>query len=86
MIKESHSEERPQAKVLLRKGRGHQFRAIADSISSGDEWDAVEIPIFSESWLISLILWHRDDVVILEPVHLREKTIDSLRQARVLHG
>jgi len=86
VIKESLAEEQPQATLLLRKGRGHQFRSIADSVTSGDEWDSAEIPIFSESWLLSLILWHRDDVVLLEPAHLREKTIDLLRQARVHHG
>jgi proteasome accessory factor B len=86
VIKESLAEEQPLATLLLRKGRGHQFRSIADSITSGDEWDSAEIPIFSEPWLLSLILWHRDDVVLLEPAHLRERTIDLLRQARVHHG
>lgn len=86
LIEESHHEVHPQAKALLRKGRGHQFRAIADSITSGDEWDAVEIPIFSEPWLLSLILWHRDDVVLLEPALLRVKTVNLLREVRALHG
>lgn len=86
LISEVLPEVQPQAKVLLRKGRGHQFRSIANSITSGDEWDSAEIPIFSEAWLLSLILWHRDDVVILEPDHLRERTIGLLREARVLHG
>lgn len=86
LIEESHPEVHPLAKVLLRKGRGHQFRAIADSITSGDEWDAVEIPIFSEPWLLSLILWHRDDVVLLEPALLRVKTVNLLREVRALHG
>lgn len=84
-IEEGIPEVQSQAEVLLRKGRGHQLRVIAESISYGDEWDAVTIPIFSEPWLLSLVLWHRDDVVILEPAHLREKVIDLLREARALH-
>lgn len=86
LIEESQPEVRPQARVLLRKGRGHQFRAIADSIISGEEWDAVEIPFFSEDWLLSLILWHRDDVVLVEPAHLRAKILDLLHVVRTLHG
>ena len=86
LIEESQPEVKPQARVLLRKGRGHQFRAIADSITSGDEWDAVEILLFSEAWLLSLILWHRDDVLLVEPAHLRARTIDLLHQVRALHG
>lgn len=86
LIEESNPEVQPQAKVLLRKGRGHQIRAMANSITSGDEWDAVEIPIFSEPWLLSLLLWHRDDVVLLEPAYLRTKVIDLLHDLRVLYG
>jgi len=85
-INESTAEEKPRARVLLRKGRGHQFRAIAESIVSGDEWDTAQVPVFSEKWLLSLVLWHRDDVLLLEPADLRLKVIDSLKEMRALHG
>jgi predicted DNA-binding transcriptional regulator YafY len=85
-IYESTAEEKPSAKVLLRKGRGHQFRAIAESIISGDDWDTAQVPVFSEQWLLSLVFWHRDDVLLLEPADLRLKAIESLQEMRASHG
>jgi len=80
------TEEQPMATLLLRKSRGNQFRSKAQSIIVGDEWDTVEVPYFSTSWILSLILWHRDDVVVLTPDSLRQETIRALQEVRSSHG
>ena len=91
-IVESSTEDRPTAKLLLRKGRGHQFRSIASDIVNashfvdGEEWDTVTVPYYSREWLLSLILWHRDDAVIVEPSHIRDAVIELLAEMRELHG
>jgi proteasome accessory factor B len=85
-IEEDASEVRLMAHVLLRKGRGHQLRVIASSIVSGDEWDFVQLPIYSDDWLISLILWHQDDAVLLEPKTLQGKLLATLEEMRASHG
>lgn len=85
-LHEEPAEVQPMATLLLRKNRGHQFRSMAHSLVSGDDWDTVQVPIFSTSWILSLILWHRDDVVALEPESLRQETIRTLQAVKSAHG
>ena len=85
-LQEESTEDQPVATLLLRKNRGNQFRANAISIEIGDEWDTAQIPIFSYTWILSLILWHRDDVVVIEPQSLRQETIRALQEVKSAHG
>lgn len=82
----NNDETRDLAIIRVRKHRGHQLRSLATLIESGEEWDEIRLPILDESWLVRKILWHRDDVIVLEPVALRERVIASLKELRVLHG
>ena len=77
---------REVALLRIRKNRGHQFRSLGALLESGDEWDEISLPIVDESWLLRTILWHRDDVIAIEPATLRKSVIDSLKELRVLHG
>jgi proteasome accessory factor B len=86
ILQEESTEDQPVATVLLRKNRGNQFRAKAISIEIGDEWDSARVPIFSHTWILSLILWHRDDVVVIEPQSLRQETIRALQEVKSAHG
>jgi len=85
-LQEESTEDQPVATLLLRKNRGNQFRANAISIEIGDEWDRAQVPIFSHTWILSLILWHRDDVVVIEPQSLRQETIRALQEVKSAHG
>jgi proteasome accessory factor B len=85
-LQEESTEDQPVATLLLRKNRGNQFRANAISIEIGDEWDTAQVPIFSHTWILSLILWHRDDVVVIEPQSLRQETIRALQEVKSAHG
>ena len=82
----SSDEVKENALLRVRKNRGHQLRSLATLVESGEEWDEVSLPIVDISWLLRTILWHRDDVIAVEPDALRESVIDSLKELRVLHG
>ena len=79
-------EVRELALLRIRKNRGHQLRSLATLVESGEEWDEIRLPIVDTSWLLRTILWHRDDVIALEPPVLRKSVIDSLEELSVLHG
>jgi proteasome accessory factor B len=74
------------ALLRIRKNRGHQLRSLATLLESGEEWDEISLPIVDVSWLLRTILWHRDDVIALEPATLRKSVIDSLQELGELHG
>ena len=74
------------ALLRIRKNRGHQLRSLATVVETGDEWDEIRLPIVDSSWLLRSILWHRDDVVAVEPPALRDQVVDSLKELRALHG
>ena len=74
------------ALLRIRKNRGHQLRSVAVVLRSDDEWDELSLPILDDSWLLRSILWHLDDVEVVEPSSLRERILYSLKELRVLHG
>jgi len=80
------SEITEQAILRVRKSRGHQLRSLATLIEAGEEWDEITLPILDLSWLVRTILWHRDDVIALQPTALRTRVIDSLKELSLLHG
>ena len=73
------------ALIRIRKNRGHQLRSLATRVEAGDEWDEVSLPILDSSWLQRLILWHRDDVIVVEPLTLRKDVVDALTRLQVHH-
>jgi len=82
----SDEEVKERALLHVRKNRGHQLRSLGTLVDSGEEWDVLSLPILDPSWLLRSILWHRDDVIVVEPISLRESVINSLNELRALHG
>ena len=82
----SADEAKEIAILRIRKNRGRQLRSLSTLLKAGEEWDEISLPIVDASWLMRTILWHRDDVIALEPATLRKSVIDSLKELRVLHG
>ena len=80
------SEDTEQAILRIRKNRGYQLRSLSTLIEAGEEWDEITLPILDLSWLVRTILWHRDDVIALQPIALRTRVIDSLKELSSLHG
>ena len=80
------SEITEQAILHVRKNRGHQLRSLSTLTEAGEEWDEITLPILDLSWLVRTILWHRDDVIALQPPALRTRVIDSLKELSSLYG
>ena len=70
-------EKMKKAVVQIRVDKGFRLRKYSTLISSDGEWDQVELFYSQDSELISDILWHRDDVRLIEP----QEAIERLRQA-----
>ena len=86
LAEDSDGEAMEFALLRVRKNRGHQLRSLASLIESGEEWDEISLPLVDASWLLRVILWHRDDVEVLSPPALRNSVIYSLKELQLLHG
>jgi len=56
------------------------------SIAEGDDWTTLEIPFVRESELLSDVLWHGADAVILAPEKIRQSAINALTEIVQHHG
>ena len=74
------------ATLRVRKGRGSQLRSIAKAINPETDHDSINIEYSSETEIVSLILWHLDDVEVVAPESLRLRIHQSLRLLVALHG
>ena len=77
--------ENNSATLRVRIGRGSQLRNIAHAVEQEGEHDLINISYASEVELITLILWHLDDVEVLAPESLRLKVRASLRSLVSVH-
>lgn len=75
-----------QARVKIRKGKGRVLRQGATTISSDDEFDLCQVPFGSVERFLDVILWHGDDVVLVDPLDLREEVIARLQKLVAMHG
>ena len=74
------------AKIKVRRGKAHVFRSRAISIEDGDDWSVIQIPYMSEAELVSDVLWHGADVVVVEPTSSRASVIAALEEIAMAHG
>ncbi|HUW87813.1 MAG TPA: WYL domain-containing protein [Candidatus Paceibacterota bacterium] len=79
-------EPRDIAQLRIRRGRGHALRAEAITLSSDEQFDLCELPYSDDERFVDSILWHGDDVIVLNPLTLREKVISRLRSLVETHG
>ena len=82
----SEPEEREIAKIKVRRDKAHSLRSKALSMKDGDDWTVIEVPYFRESELLSDVLWHGADAVILAPESLRQSARKALTEIVKLHG
>lgn len=77
----------PQETALIevRKLRGLQLRALASTVEEGDDWDRIWVEYSNRDWIEEKILWHLDDVRVVEPTSLREDIIKTLDRMIELH-
>ena len=85
----SHLDEGISAKLAtidIRKGKAFALRKKALSVVEKGEWDQITIQYGDESTFIDSLLWHLDDVVVIEPSELRESVVKILSSMVVNHG
>jgi predicted DNA-binding transcriptional regulator YafY len=74
------------AKLKVRRGKAQKIVSVSKMIEVGDEWSVVEYPYLQQSELLADVLWHLDDVEIVEPDDARTAIISLLHQAVSAHG
>ena len=69
----------------VQKGKGRLLRNLAMSIKDLGEWDRLEVPIVSMDNLLSLALWHGEDILVQEPKELVDMIESALQHILVDH-
>ena len=85
----SHLDEGISAKLAtidIRKGKAFALRKKALSVVEKGEWDQITIQYGDDSTFIDSLLWHLDDVVVIEPSELRESVVKILSSMVINHG
>ncbi len=70
----------------VRTDRGSQIRRHARPVQLGDEWDTVEYPFSDTAELVRDLLWHRDDVRIIDPGDYVGEYRLALERIAEIHG
>lgn len=74
-----------EARLRVRVGKAHSIRAAATSSKSLDTWDEITVRFRDMHHLVDSVLWHSDDVVLIEPTEGVELVKDSLKRLIELH-
>ena len=65
-------------KLRIRRDSAHRIRMKAANLVEDGEWEIVSVTFPSQDIAIREILWHGDDIEILEPENIRLKVIQQL--------
>lgn len=72
--------------VKVRMGKAHSLRSRAISITEVDDWSFLELAYSNEGELVSDVLWHGTDAVVIAPDTARESAIRALQEIAKAHG
>ena len=75
-----------KATLEIRRGKAHTLLARAENIVDHDEWIRITLSYSEVDELVRDVLWHLDDVKILEPQIARERVMQALDELIVRHG
>ena len=75
-----------RAVLSIRKGKAERLRSTAQVSEINADWDRVEITYRDEASFLQRVLWYGTDVVIEEPLELRNNLAARLEAAVELHG
>ena len=73
------------ATLDIRKGKAELLRKKAQSVTEKGEWDQITLNYSNERAFIDLVLWHGQDVLVIEPYTLRRSIIACLQEIVALH-
>jgi proteasome accessory factor B len=68
------------ATLKIRRGKAGRITALSHKVAEDDEWLTVEYPFFHQSELLRDVLWHVDDVELIQPESARAALISSLQE------
>lgn len=74
------------AQLKVRRGKAHSLRLKSILAKDDDDWSVIEIPYIDESELVSEVLWHGTDVVVISPDSVRLAAISALEEIVRIHG
>ena len=78
--------ERKIARIDIRKNKALSLRKSASVVADLGEWERFDIEYFDSKSFIDSILWHLDDVLVIEPEELRVSIIELLKTLVLSHG
>ena len=73
------------AHLMLRKGKAHALRKYSQVLEASDDWESVSYKYTDQDSIIRELLWHRDDVKVVEPHSVRESLNSALESIASLH-
>ena len=73
------------ALLMLRKGKGHSLRKYSQVLETSEEWERVSYKYADADSLMRDLLWHRDDVMVLEPGEVEASLRSALESLARLH-
>lgn len=73
------------AHLMLRKGKAHALRKYSQVLEASDDWESVSYKYTDQDSIIRELLWHRDDVKVVEPHSVRESLNSALETIASLH-
>lgn len=82
----SSPEKVSSAVLAIRKDKAHALRAKGSLLEDSDDWELISYPYLHESELLEDVLWHLDDVKIVEPLALIPKIKAILSEIVISHG
>ncbi|MSW02121.1 MAG: hypothetical protein F2896_02480 [Actinobacteria bacterium] len=62
------------------------MRKFSTNISTHEDWDLVDLSYATQEQLIRDLLWHRDDVELVEPEGLVSALRSALERIEAAHG
>ena len=82
----ANPEESHIAVIRVRRDKAHSLRLRAISVTDEEEWSTIEVKYFRESELLSDVLWHGEDAILLSPQSARDSAIRALELIVKSHG
>lgn len=74
------------ATIDIRKGKAHLLKIVADSCIDKGEWEQITVKYFDHQQFVDQILWHGGDVLVIEPISLRNHVIAALEEIVNVHA
>jgi len=73
------------ATLKIRRGKASRVTALSRIVAEDDEWLTVEYPYLHQSELLNDVLWHLDDIELVQPESARISLVAALEEIVAAH-